>query len=139
MTGKQRKKLTLKERKMTENRLNDIINNNGTGETELELEKIELSGEQGLAVHLLQEREKRQNTVLEMNELLKELDKAQAENAALRRALYQERLNAIAKDNADLRKQYSLPEGNAQYAIEDGKMFLVKKQATPKLSEGEES
>ncbi len=104
---------------MSKNRLTKV---NGSEPKE---EKVELTEVQGLAVHLMQERELRQNTVLEMNELLKELDNAQAANAVLRRALYQERLNSISKENADLRKQYELPAGNAEYAIEDGKMYLL--------------
>jgi len=129
MAVKTSKKLTLKERKMAVDEL--------SGDTGLEIdgpgvapesveERIELSETQGLAVHLLQERENRQSTVLEMNDLLKALDSVQAENAVLRRALYQERINNITRDNDELRRKYKLPHGNANYAVDGGKMFLVR-------------
>lgn len=94
-----------------------------------DVEMVELSESQGVAVHLLQEREQRQNTVLEMNAMLNELDAAQAAIAQLRRALYQERLNNISRENSELRKQYELPVGSAKYEMQDGKMFLIKEAA----------
>jgi len=128
MATKRRKKKT----PVTENRLNGNGLNDWLGDAVSETStvddvvKVELTAEQGLAVHLMQERELRQNAVIEMNELLKALDNAQAESAVLRRALYQERLNSISKENEELRKKYELPVGNTSYTIENGKMFLVK-------------
>jgi len=107
---------------VVENRLN-VINGSDVSN------KVELTTEQSLAVHLIQERELRLNTVLEMNDLLKELDKTQAECAELKRAVFQERINTINKSNEEIRKQYELPNGKAQYSIENGKMFLIKAQS----------
>lgn len=118
---------------MAETVLNDVET-----PTEQETTKTELTEAQGLAVHLMQERELRQATVLEMNDLLKRLDEALVENASLKRTLYQERLNAISRDNTYLRTRYELPSGNANYSIENGKMFLIEAAApAPKLEADE--
>ncbi|MHA2066439.1 MAG: hypothetical protein ACXABY_18870 [Candidatus Thorarchaeota archaeon] len=119
---------------MTEkNRMTNVLPTNGTEAPEepKKKKKKKLSEEQSLAAHLIQEREKRQKGILEMNELLKEIDAQAAKIVELKRSLYQERLNAIAKDNADLRTKYDLPDGKAQYVIEDGAMYVLEADVTP--------
>jgi len=105
-----------------------VLENTGEGSLTPppEPKKTKLNSEQSLAAHLLQEREERQAAILEMNELLKEVDEQGARIVQLKRALYQERLNSIAKDNADLRSKYELPNGNVHYIIEDGDMYVVE-------------
>lgn len=129
-----RKRKTRKS-KMSGNRMTDAINKNGAepikGRTKTDEEpkdriKVALTSEQSIAVQLIQEKEKRQATILKMNDLLNELDKSQAENVVLRRSLFQEWVNEISQTSTTLREKYELPEGNADYSIEDGKMFLLK-------------
>lgn len=113
----------------TNNRMAELLPENGT-EALPKKKKKKLTEEQSLAAHLIGEREKRQKTILEMNELLKEVDAKEATIVNLKRALFQERLNAIAKDNDDLRAKYDLPSGNVQYVIEDGSMYVLEDEKT---------
>lgn len=113
------------------NDVNDVVSSKNKDTKEVGVEtlpsnKEKLTEQQALAVHLIQERELRQATLIEKDALLREIDSLYQAVNSLRRQLYQERINNISKDNNDLRDKYKLPSGKVNYLIEDGSMYVLK-------------